>query len=99
MTQFNVVISLLSMFIMLAKAAAFVMHIFLPFISVLVHALLVALYAVSTYNQSAADMSDPDHPSPGMPWYLSKGCRYAEPGNHGYCMQARASFAVTVVML
>lgn len=99
MTQFNVVITILSMFILLAKSSMYVMHIFIPPLSLFTHALLVALYAVSVYNQSAADMSDEDHPSPGMPWYLSKGCKYATPGNWEYCMQARASFAVTVVML
>lgn len=99
MTEFNVVISILSMFILLAKSAMFIMHIFIPALSVLVHALLVALYSVSIYNQSRPDMSDINHPSPGMPWYLSKGCSYATPGNKGYCLQARASFAVTIVML
>ncbi|KAF2173113.1 hypothetical protein M409DRAFT_17062 [Zasmidium cellare ATCC 36951] len=98
MTTFNVVISVLSMFILLVKSIMFVLHIFIPALSVFVHALLVALYAVSIYNQSRPDMSDPDHPSPGLPWYLSKGCSYAEPGNHGYCLQARASFAVVIVM-
>lgn len=99
MTEFNVVISILSMFLLLAKSAMFIMHIFIPGLSVFVHALLVALYSVSIYNQSRPDMSDINHPSPGMPWYLSKGCDYATSGNHGYCMQARASFGVTIVML
>ncbi|KAM3419446.1 hypothetical protein BST61_g5372 [Cercospora zeina] len=99
MTEFNVVISLLSMFILLVKCAMFIMNIFIPALSAFAHALLVALYAVSIYNQSAADMSDPEHPSPGMPWYLSKGCKYANPGNHSYCMQAQASFAMVIIML
>lgn len=99
MTEFNVVISILSMFILLAKSAMYVMHIFIPALSVFCHALLVALYAVSVYNQSRPDMSDRDHLSPGMPWYLSKGCSYATPANKGYCQQAQASFAVTIIML
>lgn len=98
MTTFNVVISVLSMFILLAKSAMFVLHIFVPALSVFTHALLVALYSVSIYNQSRPDMSDPDHRSPGLPWYLSKGCSYATAKNHGYCLQARASFAVVIVM-
>ena len=98
MTEFNVVISVLSMFILLAKSAMYVMHIFLPAVSVFAHALLVALYSVSIYNQSAPDLTDKKHPAHGMPWYLSKGCSYAEPGNKGFCLQARASFAVVVVM-
>lgn len=99
MTTFNVVVSVLSMFILLCKTVMFVMHIFIPLVSLLVHALLVALYAVSIRNQAAPDMSDPEKPSPGLPWYLSKGCSYATSENHGYCMQARASFGVTCVML
>ena len=99
MTIFNVVISVLSMFIMLLKSIMFVLHTWIPLLSAVVHAALIALYAVSVRNQSASDMSDPDKPSPGLPWYLSKGCSYATEGNHSYCMQARASYAVTIVML
>lgn len=99
MTIYNVVISVLSMFILLLKSIMFVLHTWVPALSAVVHAALVILYAVSIRNQSAADMSDPAKPSPGLPWYLSKGCGYATPGNHGYCMQARASYAVTIVMM
>jgi len=99
MTNFNVVISVLSMFILLVKTTMFVMHVFIPLLSLFVHGLLIALYAVSVRNQSAADMSDMQHPSPGLPWYLSKGCKDAKPENKGYCLQARGSFAVACVML
>lgn len=99
MTTFNVVIAILSMFILLVKSAMFTMHVWIPALSVFAHALLVALYSVSIYNQSRPDHSDPERSSLSMPWYLSKGCSYAEPGNHGYCMQARASFGVSIVML
>lgn len=99
MTIFNVVISVLSMFVLLLKSIMFVLHTWIPLFSALVHAALVAVYAVAIRNQSASDMSDPDKPSPGLPWYLSKGCSHATPGNHGYCMQARASYALTIVMM
>jgi hypothetical protein len=92
------VISVLSLFILLVKSSMWVLHIFIPVISVLVHAALFALYAVSIYNQSRPDLSDVQHRISGLPWYLSKGCSYATPGNKGYCMQARATFALTVVM-
>jgi hypothetical protein len=98
-TSFNIAISVLGMFILLVKVVLFVMHLFLPILSLLVHALMVALYAVSLHNQSAPDMSDPDKPSPGLPWYMSKGCKYATPSNEGFCMQARASFGVTCAMV
>lgn len=104
MTQFNIVISVLSMFILLVKSAMFIMHGFLPILSVVVHALLVALYAVSVSNQSTPDLSNTDpkqvpNLQRHMPWYLSKGCSYATGSNYGFCMQARASFGVTIVMM
>lgn len=99
MTTFNVVVSVLGMFILLVKVVLFVMHIFVPLLSLLVHALMLVLYAISLRNQSAPDMSDSDKPSPGLPWYLSKGCSYATPSNHGFCMQARGAFGVTCAMV
>lgn len=99
MTDFNVVVSVLSMFILLTKVTLYVMHWFVPVLSLIIHAALIALYSISIYNQSSPDMSDPQHPSPGMPWYLSKGCGYATPSNYGFCMQARASFGVSIVLL
>jgi hypothetical protein len=98
-TTFNVVASVLGMFILLVKVVVFVMHLFLPILSVFVHGLMLALFAVSLRNQSTPDMSDPDNPSPGLPWYVSKGCSYATPPNKGFCMQARASFGVTCTMV
>lgn len=98
-TDFNVVVSVLSTFLLLTKVVVYVMHGFMPFLSILVHGALIAVYAVSVRNQSAPDMSDPKRPSPGLPWYLSKGCGYATQGNYSYCMQARASFAMAIVLL
>ncbi|KAK4983321.1 hypothetical protein LTR66_006075 [Elasticomyces elasticus] len=51
-TNFNVIISVLSMFILLAKSVMFVMHVFIPPLSVFVHALLLALYAWLTPQRS-----------------------------------------------
>jgi hypothetical protein len=87
------------MFILLCKVVMFIMHLFIPLLAFFVHGLMVALYAVSLRNQSAPDLSDPDKPQPGLPWYMSKGCSYATPSNKGFCMQARASFGVTCAMV
>lgn len=89
------------MFILLAKSTLFVLGAFLPVISIFIHALEVALYAVSVSNQSTPDLSNKNvpHLQQNLPWYLSKGCSYATKGNYGYCMQARASFGVAVTML
>ena len=101
MTQFNVVISVLSMFILLVKSTMFVLHSFLPIFSCFTHLILLALYALAVRNQATPDLSDTKvpHLSKHLPWYLSNGCSYATGGDHGYCLQARASFAVTCVML
>lgn len=101
MTQFNIVISVLAVFILIVKSSMFVLHAFLPILSVIVHMTLVALYAVSIRNQATPDLSNKDvpHLSSSMPWYLAKGCSYATEKNKGYCMQARASFAVSCVLL
>ena len=101
MTQFNVVVSVLSMFILLVKSTMYVLHAFLPVLSVFVHSLLIALYAVAVRNQATPDLSDTKVKflQQSLPWYLSKGCSYASDENYHYCMQARASFAITCVML
>ncbi|KAK5111133.1 hypothetical protein LTR62_005332 [Meristemomyces frigidus] len=99
LVQFNIVIAVLSMFLLLVKSVMFVLHAFWPVLGVLVSALEVALYAISIKHQSTPDLSDPAHPSPGLPWYLSKGCSFATTANYGFCMQARAVFAVTCVMV
>ena len=99
-TNFNLVISVFSMFLMLAKSAMYMLHVFPPLLSVLCHAALVALYSVSTAYQAGSDMSDPKRPQPGAPWYISKSCSVAHDKKLlGYCQQAKAAFACTVVIL
>ncbi|MCJ1376159.1 hypothetical protein MMC20_007399 [Loxospora ochrophaea] len=94
-TNWNVVIAVLSMFFLLVKSVMFVMHTFPPILSFVVHATLIALYAVSIHGQAAPDMSDPQHPSK-VPWYLRKSCGPPVSTNlKGYCMQAKGSFGVT----
>ena len=64
-----------------------------------VHAGLVAVWAVSIHNQAASDMSDPKHPQSGAPWYITKSCGPpVSPSLIGYCKQAKAAFAVTILM-
>lgn len=99
-TDYNVAISVLSMFIMLVKVVMFILHVFPPWLSALVHGVLCALYAVSIRYQAGSDMSDPQHPQPGPPWYITKSCSVAaHPSNVHYCTQAKAAFACTCIML
>lgn len=88
------------MFVLLTKTVMHVLHVLYPFLSFVVHAVLVALYAVSVHNQTAPDLSDPLHPAKGAPWYITHSCSLSGSDQiKGYCQQAKASFAVTVVML
>jgi len=99
-TSFGLVISVLSMFFMLVKAPMFVLGVFYPPLSIFVHSLLTALYAVSLSFQLGSDMTDRDHPQPGPPWYITKNCSVTKHRrNVGYCMQAKGTFACTIIML
>ncbi|KZF25056.1 hypothetical protein L228DRAFT_60888 [Xylona heveae TC161] len=99
-TSYNVVISVLTMFILLAKCTLYLVHWFPPILSAVIHAPLAALWAVSIHNQAASDMSDPKHPQPGAPWYLTKSCTVAfYPNNVKYCRQAKGCFALTCLYM
>lgn len=100
LTDFNVVISVLSLFVMIVKVIMFIMHIFWPIIGVIVHGIMTVLWAYSLYAQSAPDNSDPRFPKLGAPWYIARGCSVVQDKKlYGYCQQAQASLAVTAVML
>jgi len=97
-TNFNIIVSVLSMFILIVKATLYVMHMWYPILSVPVNTAIVALWAVSIYGQAGPDYSDPQHPSSSA-WYVSKSCSYAEAsGNLHNCLMAKGSFATTVIM-
>jgi hypothetical protein len=99
-TNYNVVISVLSMFLMLAKSIMYICHVFPPILSVIIHAALIGLYAVSVSYQAGSDTSDPEHPQNGPPWYITKSCSVVhDPSITGYCTQAKAAFYCTVVMM
>lgn len=99
-TNYNVVISVLGVFILLVKSIMYMLHVFPPILSVLVHALLIALYTVSVDYQASSDTTDPDHPQHGPPWYITKSCSVTKNKKLvGYCKQAKASFACTCAML
>ncbi|KAI9792140.1 MAG: hypothetical protein M1833_001254 [Piccolia ochrophora] len=98
-TNYNVIIAVFSMFILLIKAVLNVMHLFYPIISLIVHLAITALWAVSVYGQAGPDKSDPKHPS-SVPWYLAKSCSVVfDQRNLHNCKMAKSVFAVTVVML
>jgi len=85
---------------LLVKTVFFIMHIWVPLLSAIVHAALVILWIFSVYAQSASDMTDPKHPQHGAPWYITKNCNVAfNKNNIHYCKQAKAAFAVSIILL
>ncbi|EFQ98658.1 hypothetical protein MGYG_01680 [Nannizzia gypsea CBS 118893] len=99
-TNFNLVITVLSLFFFLTKTPMFVMEVFYPPLSVLVHGICILLYSVAAAYQGASDTSDPKHPQNGPPWYITKNCNVASlHTNVNYCNQAKATFALTIVMI
>jgi len=99
-TQFNLVVAVLSMFLLLTKVTLHTLHIFWPFLSLLVHGLLIGLFGYSLYGQTASDLSDPRYPQHGAPWYITKSCSVSSNYDiKGYCQQAKGSLAITACML
>jgi hypothetical protein len=99
LTDFNVAVSVLSMFVLLVKCSMFILHIWYPILGTLTNLVIVVLWTVSMYGQMGPDHSDPKYPS-NIAWYISKSCDYAAPsGNYHYCLQAKGAFATTVIML
>ncbi|KAI9682359.1 MAG: hypothetical protein M1817_000413 [Caeruleum heppii] len=99
LTNWNLVISVLSTFILLVKVVMSVMHLWHPLLSLFVHIGLTAIWAVSVYGQAGSDHIDPRTPS-DRPWYLTKSCDVVfNSSNKHYCNMAKGSFAVTVIAL
>lgn len=45
-------------------------------------------------------MSDPKHPQPGAPWYITKSCSVAaHASNIRYCEQAKSLFAISIILM
>lgn len=100
LTNYNLVIVILSMFFMLVKSIMYMVNVFPPIMSSILHAVLVALYAASVYYQASSDTTDPEHPQNGPAWYITKSCSVAHSENNiGYCKQAKASFGASVALL
>lgn len=99
LTNFNVAISIISLFVLISKLIAFIMHLWFPLVATFFNISLVALYATSTYGQAGPDYLDPNRPSP-VAWYIAKPCSVA--ANTSVvksCNMAKGTFAVTIIML
>ncbi|KJZ71552.1 hypothetical protein HIM_09090 [Hirsutella minnesotensis 3608] len=99
LTNFNVAISIISLFFLLTKLIAFIMRVWYPIVAVIVNTALIALYTVSVYGQIGPDYADHHHPSPAA-WYFRQGCGIAKPyGKYRSCQIAQGSLAITLLML
>lgn len=95
-------IGVVCMFFWLIKVTLWVLHVFYPIFSLMLHIPLAALWAASLYLQTASDTVDPDpaRHNKGAPWYITKSCNVVpQKETRGYCQQAKAAFAVSVIML
>ena len=99
-TNYNLVIAVLSMFFMLVKGTMYMLHVLPPVVSAVLHAILATLYAVAVAFQASSDTTDPRRPQNGPPWYITKSCSVTlDKELVGYCQQAKATFACFVTML
>lgn len=101
LTNYNVGISVLSLFVLLAKLVGFIMRVWTPIMGVFFSLAMTVMYTVSVYGQMGPDYYDPAHPSP-IAWYIRYGCWPAVnfPNNAvGSCHMAVGSYAATVYML
>ena len=100
MTNYNLVVAVLSMFFMLVKGTMYMLHVLPPIVSAVLHALLAAIYAVAVAYQASSDTTDPRKPQSGPPWYITNSCSVTHDKSFvGYCQQAKATFACFVAMI
>ncbi|KAI1105716.1 hypothetical protein F4804DRAFT_303317 [Jackrogersella minutella] len=98
-TNFNVAISVLSLFLLLTKLIAFIMHVWFPIIAMVINVSLIALYATSIAGQAGPDYLDPSHPS-RIAWYVAKPCTVAANQSvQSNCRLAKGAFAASCIML
>jgi len=99
LTDFNVAISVISLFVFISKLVMIIMRIFFPILGLFVHLVLFVLYIVSMYGQMGPDHLDERYPS-SIAWYLRKDCSVvAKYGAEKYCKMAKGTFAATVYMI
>ncbi|CAN9423877.1 unnamed protein product [Alternaria alternata] len=99
-TQYHLVIGVVCMFFWLVKVTLWLLKVFFPILSLLLHIALMTLWAYGIHIQTAPDTIDPKHTNNGAPWYITKSCNIVDDKHiKSYCMQAKSSFAVSIIML
>ncbi|KAJ2904535.1 hypothetical protein MKZ38_007867 [Zalerion maritima] len=99
LTDFNVAISIISLFTLIGKLILIIMRLWFPIASIALHTCLATLYIVSIYGQMGPDHMDPRYPS-NIAWYIRMGCDVAEKyGDAKSCKMAKGSFAAAIYMI
>ncbi|RMD39948.1 hypothetical protein DV735_g5172, partial [Chaetothyriales sp. CBS 134920] len=99
-THYILVIVILSMFILLVKVPMYMLHVFPPILSALVHAIMTAIYAAGVAFLAGSDNTDRNCPSNGPVWYITKSCSVVTQKNLvTYCKQAKATLGLTATLL
>ncbi|KAG6008769.1 hypothetical protein E4U21_003967 [Claviceps maximensis] len=99
LTDFNVAISVMSLFFLIGKLIAFIMKLWYPILATFINCAMVALYTVSTYGQIGPDYADARYPAPAA-WYFRQGCDLARRYNkYKSCQVAQASLFATLYIL
>jgi hypothetical protein len=99
-TQFNVVIIVLSTFVLICKGVMVILKWLPTILSLILHLLLIGIYSFSIHAQTSPDTIDPAHPNFGPPWYITHSCKVTKlKSNVGYCEQAKGSFVLSVILL
>jgi hypothetical protein len=99
-TQWHLVIGVVCTFFWLIKVTLWLLKVFYPIISLLLHIALACLWAYGIHMQTAPDTIDPRRPNKGAPWYITKSCSIVDDKYiKSYCQQAKSAFAVSIIML
>ncbi|KAH7155496.1 hypothetical protein B0J13DRAFT_227416 [Dactylonectria estremocensis] len=98
-TDFNVAISVLSLFMLLSKLTAYIMKVWFPVLATFINTCMVGLYIVSVYGNVGPDYTDSRYPAPAA-WYFRKGCDLAKPyGHYKSCRLAQGALVPAVYLL
>lgn len=98
-TDFNVAISVLSLFMLMSKLTAFIMKVWYPVFATFINVGMTALYTVSVYGLIGPDTIDSRYPA-HVAWYWRKGCGPAKAyGSYQHCMIARGSLGISIWMM
>lgn len=93
LTDFNVAISVITLFVLLVKLITFIMKFWFPMLAAGINLAMVTLYTVSVYGQMGPDHADPRYHS-NVAWYIAKSCDYARPFRaYKSCQLAKGTFA------